>query len=188
MKKIVFICLISSLIFALCSCYDTLPIRVPDDFIPGDASDLNSEREHVNLIKTGGILYYDTGRFNDMEGRCGVSDGDFTKGAEEFEVPYNDGESNFSVNKNSFQIGTEENTIEVEFSDAWRIFKKVPDEIFSKNYKYCYCVRGRSQNADADSNFIVFANDETTTFKDAEYILIGSDTGEMKDIGVILAD
>jgi len=73
-------------------------------------------------------LYVDTGRVSENVPRCGVMDGEIT--AQVDTIPTEEGTSNFGVDY-GYQIGCEEDTIEVNIDGEWRIFRdtKHPPEM-----------------------------------------------------------
>lgn len=64
-------------------------------------------------------LYVDTGRVSEDTPRCGVMDGELTTQVDA--IPTKEGESNFGAGC-GYQIGSEEDTIEVNIDGEWHIF------------------------------------------------------------------
>lgn len=144
----------------------------------------NEARKAIKMVNVDGKLYYETNAESKLDARCGVSDGNFEKKVTEFEIPQNDGESNFSESS-SYQLGTEENTIEIPIGETWMIFKKIDSNRDVLKYKYCYTVNGTLPNAANDSTYLVLADVLGISFEDASYQLLGSDLNKMKDIYVL---
>lgn len=142
------------------------------------------DKDPVRMVRIDGGLYYDTDKESEITARCGNMDGEFKKAVkEEYEVPQNDGESNFS-DGNSYQISGED-TIEIIIDDEWEIFEKIPQPADELDYKYCYVLEGRLPNAETDSKYLVLANTKDITFNDVWYVFFGSDFTKMKDICAI---
>lgn len=146
-------------------------------------SNNETEKEPVKMVNVDGELYFELDEESEIEARCGVLDGNFSKSVGTFEIPKSDGETNF-LGAEGYQIGANENTIEIPIGDDWEIFKKLDTNRDVLKYKYCYTVEGTLPNAQSDSKFLVLA-DVFITFQEASYQLLGSDTGKMKDIYVL---
>lgn len=144
----------------------------------------NEKKEPIRIVNVNGELYYDIDEESDYEARCGVMDGNFTKTVELFEIPKNDGESNFSEGS-GYLIGKIKNTMEIPIGDDWEIFKKIDTKSDVLKYKYCYVVEGVLPNAYDDSELLVLADTMDISFNDASYQILGSDTSKMKDIFVL---
>lgn len=149
-----------------------------------DKNKIIHEKEPVRLVKINGSLYYETGEDSEVEARCGTLDGNLVKGADKYEIPLNDGETNFSGAK-GYQTGSAENTVEIPIGDDWEIFEKIDTNADILKYKYCYVLEGRLPNAADDSEYLVLANDTEVTFEEASYKLLGSDISKTKDIYVL---
>lgn len=141
-------------------------------------------KEPIRIVNVKGELYYDIDEESDIGARCGVMDGNFTKTVEIFEIPQNDGESNF-LEGGCYQIGNNKNTIEIPIGDDWEIFKKIDTNRDVLKYKYCYVVEDVLPNAHDDSELLVLADTMDISFKEASYQLFGSDSSKMKDIYVL---
>ena len=144
----------------------------------------NYEKDSIKIVRINGELYYETGRDNDTAVHRETVDGSFRKTVGKYEIPQNDNESNFN-DANSYQIGMQENTIEVPVDDDWEIFAKIDSNSDVLKYKYCYELEGELPNAKGESKYLVLANEENITFDDASYMLFGSDATKMKDIYVL---
>lgn len=79
----------------------------------------------IPMVMVNGQLYYDTGRRNNDELRCGVMDGEITSSVEGWEVPAEDGQSNFGSGY-GYQWGSKEGEIEVNIEDNWLVFETRP--------------------------------------------------------------
>ena len=98
----------------------------PTSIIVGktDTSNEKTIKDTVRIVNVKGELYYDTDEESETKAKCGVMDGNFTKTVDIFEIPKNDGESNFSEG-DCYQTGKNKNTIEIPIGDDWEIFKKI---------------------------------------------------------------
>lgn len=142
------------------------------------------DKESIRIVRLDGALYYETGDDVDDDERCGTPDGSFTKTVGKYEIPQNDGESNFR-DAGKYQFGAEADTIEIPIDDDLEIFKKIDTTADVLGYKYCYVLEGKLNNAEDDSEFLVLSNDKNTTFDEAAYVILGSDSSKMKDIYVL---
>lgn len=81
------------------------------------------------MVMVNGEIYLDTGKESDINGRCGVMDGEITSTVDGSEIPKEDNQSNFGegyeyqfVDKNSIDIFMNEKWIRfVKETDAWGI-------------------------------------------------------------------
>ncbi len=153
-------------------------------YISDKTDNTEYSKNPVKILKIDGNLYYETNKFSEADGRCGNADGSFKKTADEFEIPKNNGESNFSE-ADSYQVGIEENTLEIRMDNGWKVFEKIDTNSDISGYKYCCVLTGRMNNAESYSSLLVLANSKDITFNDASYVLFGSDTEKMKDIYVL---
>ncbi len=153
----------------------------PTEIILGKGTD---ELEAIKMVNIEGELYYETGEDNETAGRCGTMDGSLHKAVGAYEIPKNHGEANFK-SYSGYQLGFGEGLIEIPIDDDWEIFKRLDTNSDVLKYKYCYVLEGRLNNAKADSEFLVLANEMNITFSDAAYRMLGSDTAKMKDIYVL---
>lgn len=140
--------------------------------------------EPIRIANINNKLYYETDQESDIEARCGVMDGNFEKNVDRFVLPKHNGEVNFGEVE-GYQIGTEENTIEIPIDGDWEIFKMLDTNSDILKYKYCYVVEGTLPNAQEDSNFLVLADTLDITFEEAANQLFGSNTEQMKDAYVL---
>lgn len=72
------------------------------------------------MLMANGILYVDTGYVSGIFGRCGMLDGIITTVINADETPDQDGEANFTAD--GWQVGFEEDTIDVRIDDEYCIF------------------------------------------------------------------
>ena len=108
MKKVITISILA-ICALISSCGDkNTDIAGGDDKI----SKMTADIEAVRMVNIDGYLYYETDNDSELQARCGVMDGSFTKTVGELEIPKNHGEANFS-NVQGYQIGMTENTIEI---------------------------------------------------------------------------
>lgn len=190
MKKfLAFLVIVSCMLLGACT--DDVGIGViggsdgPTSVIVGESGKKTPyEKDEIKIAKIGGVLYYETGE--DLDGiKCGTMDGKLKKGCGSFEVPTNDGETNFAGAK-GWQVRSE-NTVIIPIEDDCEIFRKIENEK-ATSYKYCYILEGRMSGAVDDSEFLVLSNEENTTFDDVVYNLTGSNLAAMKDIYAIPID
>jgi len=122
------------------------------------------EKRPIKMINIDGVLYFDTGIVSDMSFRCGTMDRLLKKTVNENEIPKNSGEANFDAEgcQNATNI-----TKEVNIDGKWIIFKKYDTygRIFD-DLKYCHYIKGRLNNAAADSEVVVLSTNEDVTFND----------------------
>lgn len=95
-----------------------LPVE-PD--YPASAGGEGAEPEDTTrMVMVDGVLYADTGRLSQAEGRCGVMDGYLTSSVASG-APTRDDQSNFGTGY-GYQLGFEEGTIEVYIGQEWVVF------------------------------------------------------------------
>lgn len=82
------------------------------------------EMEFTPMVMIGGKLYMDSGRKSDIDGRCGVMDGQITSSVAPEQRPTADDQSNFGTGLD-YQIGAEPGTVEIFMNEAWEIFVPV---------------------------------------------------------------
>lgn len=151
-----------------------------------------SEREPVKAVMLDGSIYFETGEDNDMQGRCGTLDGNFTKTVDKWELPKRDNEANFELrNKNycGYQMGIIEGTIEVPIGDDWEIFKKInePEKDLTQ-YKYIFKVEGPTQYQHGDSEYVILANDLNISANDVAKSMFSSSSDDYIDIYILARD
>lgn len=79
------------------------------------------------LIKVHGDLYYSTEKESEMTVRCGTMDGTITSYVDENKIPQVDDQSNFGKDY-GYQIGQNENEIEVNKDGHWIVFEKCQNQ------------------------------------------------------------
>lgn len=130
------------------------------------------EKMSVRMFNADGELYYDSGIKSDIDARCGTLDGELKKKVKENEIPQKSGEANFDAE--GYQSATE-TTKEVCVGGEWLVFKKYDDQPENlKDFKYCFHIKGRLNNAEADSEIIVLSDNNDVTFNDVFEPLLSS--------------
>lgn len=76
----------------------------------------------IPMVMVNGELYYDTGKESEIDGRCGLMDGEITSSVDGSEIPAEDNQSNFGTGY-EYQIGTE-GRIEIYINNKWLVFEK----------------------------------------------------------------
>ncbi len=210
MKKLLLVILACILI--LCSCTpkenpenDNLPnqIECSDDASEGKGIDESSfEKYPIKIFKADGKLYYDTGEYVVQSIRkCGTLDGMFEEFCDEYEIPQNDGQSNFKSNDTYYENGwqsTSANIKEVPTTDGWKIFRRVETDLKTglSDYEYCMRLCGKLPDDEEKSEYIVFTNNKDADFADVlaqlsdntkEAYLIPVKYGEVYDWGLTLS-
>ncbi|MBE6966405.1 MAG: hypothetical protein E7441_10300 [Ruminococcaceae bacterium] len=130
------------------------------------------EKRSVRMFNVEGDLYYDTGLVSDITPRCGTLDGELEKTVGENEIPQKSGEANFEADGYQNATGI---TKEVNINGEWVIFKKY--NTYGKSLeglKYCHYIKGRLNNAVADSEIIVLSEKKEITFNDVYSPLLSS--------------
>lgn len=148
--------------------------------------DKRSDKKAVRMVRMEDELYYDSGKESEIEGRCGVMDGEITSAVDEFSIPTKNNQSNFDKDF-SYQIGAE-NTIEIFIDDTWMVFDKVKADKDISQYKYGFELKGTMPNAEGESKWIVFTNDKELTFEKASKSLYSSDSRDQADFYVLLME
>ena len=168
----------------LCGCNQASSIAViggsdgPTSVFVAQEDAQKTEVNPVRVIKVNGSLYYDSGLTNNIP-RCGNLDGGLVKAAGAYEIPKNDGEANFEpTTEYSNYFGYQSlSTItkDVPIDGNWVVFKK---EQTTRDYKYCFKIKGTHPNASKSSEYIVFANTTDITFEQITKYLFSS---QLKD-------
>ena len=115
-------------------------------------------KKTVRMIKVDGKLYYDSGKVSDIKGRCGTLDGELKQAGAEYEIPQNDDECNFE-GAQGYQNSTSI-TKEVLIDGDWVIFKLFDDsELDMSVFKYCFYLKGKSLNAENETEIVVLTED-----------------------------
>lgn len=168
MKKILIAVVVLSCVL-LCACREATSIGIiggADEpasiMLDGCEGQVQSEISPVRVIKAGGEVYYDSGITNNVP-RCGNLDGSLKKTVGAYELPQNDGESNFEPESDYFGYQSCTSiTKDVLVDGNWVVFKKVTPV---GDYKYCFKIKGTHPNAAKASEYIVFANTTDITFE-----------------------
>ncbi len=86
------------------------------------------ESDRIPMVMIEGSLYQSVGEISDMEGRCGVMDGEITSSVEGTEIPLEDGQSNFGTGYGYQRVDGEHIDIYMPFGDPdkweWVRFEK----------------------------------------------------------------
>ncbi len=82
----------------------------------------NELADLIPMVKIKGELYLDTGRESDINGRCGVMDGEITSTVEPSEKPIQDDQSNFGSGY-EYQF-VDDNSIDIYMNEKWIRFEK----------------------------------------------------------------
>lgn len=81
----------------------------------------NPEWDKIPMVMVDGKLYYDTGKESDIDGRCGMMDGEISSSVDGSETPTADNQSNFGTGF-GYQYGTDD-TIELLINGKWIVFE-----------------------------------------------------------------
>jgi hypothetical protein len=74
------------------------------------------------MVMVNGEIYLDTGKESDINGRCGVMDGEITSTVDGSEIPVEDNQSNFGQGY-EYQF-VDENSIDIFMNEKWIRFEK----------------------------------------------------------------
>lgn len=96
---------------------ETLEENIGDQAQTFDSESIPQSRR---MVMVNGTLYEDTGYVSGVWGRCGMLDGNIVSVIDDTEIPTEDGQANFQAP--GWQIGFEENTIEVPVDGEYCIF------------------------------------------------------------------
>lgn len=135
------------------------------------------EQEIIHILKIDGSYYYDTDVENTMGPRCGVMDGYIVSGSVPifpYSLPANDNETNFGVvaEKYGYQLGHEQDTIEVLENGTWKVYKKVvADDINA--YRYVYVLTSSFPDETNERSWLIFSNRLDLTFQDIQNQITG---------------
>lgn len=190
MKKIFFlavcaVCLITS------ACGDTGVGIIggadgPTSIFVTDKLGTQYEKRTIRMFNAGGELYFDSGEVSMLDARCGTLDGMLKKSVDEGKIPKNPGEANFDAA--GYQTGNG-NTKEVCIGDEWVVFYKfdgLSDDI--ENYDYCFYVRGRLNDAQSDSEWVVLTDNKDITFSEIYEPLLSSQYDENANTSKVALD
>lgn len=86
----------------------------------GETKEYLSDRRPMVMIN--GELYLDTNRESDLNGRCGVMDGEISSAVDGSEIPTQDNQSNFGDGYEYQYVG--ENSIDIYMNEKWIRFEK----------------------------------------------------------------
>ncbi len=174
MKRLYLVILAS--LFIMTSCAQGSKNNYDENKDAGLTSEVESsfEKYPIKIFKSDGKLYYDTGEYVVQSIRkCGTLDGMFEEFCNEYEIPQNDGQSNFKSDDTYYENGwqsTGDNIKEVPTNDGWKIFRRVETDLKTDLSDYKYCMRLCGTDADAGENekseYIVFTNDKNVTLND----------------------
>ncbi|MBR1772028.1 MAG: hypothetical protein IJ747_08360 [Lachnospiraceae bacterium] len=118
MKKTTTILIVLSLAAALSACGLKSSKEIAET--GGEQPESSQRAFPRRAVMANGVLYLDTGYVSGIWGRCGNLDGNIEKVIDRTELPDEDGEANFEAY--GWQVGFEENTIDVPIGDEFCIF------------------------------------------------------------------
>ena len=95
--------------------------KTDDKDVLNQSFEEKSEFDVIPMVMVNGKLYYDTGKENTFNGRCGTPDGEITLSVDMSEIPEKDNESNFATGF-KYQYGIN-NTIDVFINEKWIVFE-----------------------------------------------------------------
>ncbi len=169
MKRIITTILLMSCLL-LSACNDSASIGViggadgPTTII---VSNENGEtvKKPLRMIKVDGKLYYDSGKVSEMTARCGTLDGELKKVGAEHEIPKKNNQCNFE-GAEGYQNATSI-TKEIPIDGEWVIFKLFDDSELDMNvFEYCFYLKGKSPNAEKESEIVVLTEDINYDFEE----------------------
>lgn len=169
MKRILITSLILSCLL-LSACNDSTSVGViggadgpTSIFVSSENGD--TVKKPLRMIKVDGKLYYDSGKVSDMTPRCGTLDGELKQVGAEHEIPKNDNECNFE-GAEGYQSATSI-TKEIPINGEWVIFKQFDDsELDMSIFKYCFYLKGKTPNAEKESEIVVLTEDINYDFEE----------------------
>ena len=101
---------------------DEEEIKVPNDVV----------WDRIPMVMLNDELYFDSGRESDIDGRCGVMDGEITSTVDASEIPIQNNQSNFGDGYEYQYVG--ENIIDIYMNEKWIRFEKETKDRANKNY------------------------------------------------------
>lgn len=81
--------------------------------------------DRIPMVMIEGNLYLDTGKESDIDGRCGVMDGEITSTVEASEIPTQNNQSNFGKGYEYQHV--DKNSIDIFMNEKWMRFEKEED-------------------------------------------------------------
>ena len=179
MKRILITSLIlSCLLFSACNDSTSVGVIGGADgptsiFVSSENGD--TVKKPLRMIKVDGKLYYDSGKVSDMTPRCGTLDGELKQVGAEHEIPKNDNECNFE-GAEGYQSATSI-TKEIPINGEWVIFKQFDDsELDMSIFKYCFYLKGKTPNAEKESEIVVLTEDINYDFEEHNKLFSSSQT------------
>lgn len=168
---------IVSLLIALCMLF--VSGCSPAEKLPGeDALEIYSERKPIRMARIGDVLYYDTGAFWDSTlGRCGTMDTRLEKAASEYEIPTQNGTTNFGGADGAQLSGNDKYTIPID-GEGWAEFRRVDTDVDISKYKYCFYVRGKIIEDEDEKEFIALTNKADLDFGDVRKQLLNYESSK----------
>ena len=103
-----------------------------------DVTDAKKENQgsqkamYKRMAMVNGVVYVDTGYVSGVTGRCGTLDGSFGDVIGRYDMPEKEGQINFQAD--GWQVGFEEDTIEIPTDDGWCIFAAYGSGKYSQDY------------------------------------------------------
>ena len=142
------------------------------------------EKKLIKMINVDGELYFDSGLVSDAKVRCGTLDGELKKDVNEGEVPHGENTANFETD--GYQNATSI-TKEVNIDGKWVIFKKYRHAV-SKDFKYCFYIKGHLNNAAVDSELVVLTDNKDITFSQVYEPMLSSQADVGKEVRLVSHD
>ena len=93
-----------------------------EDGLSVSESGEQAQYDVIPMVMVGGRLYYDTGRENTLETRCGLPDGTIDSTVEGSEIPTQDNQSNFGAGFD-YQYEADDDTLEIFIDGKWMVFE-----------------------------------------------------------------
>lgn len=140
--------------------------------------DPDSITEGYRMAKVNGVLYYDAARESEIDARCGVMDGEFTKAGEADEIPVDDNTCNFD-GANGWQAGATEGEIEICIDGKWMVFCAIDDVLTDlSQFKYCKYMEGTLPDAEITDKMLVLTSEKDATYNDVMTFYMNADPDE----------
>ena len=93
-----------------------------EDGLSVSESGEQAQYDVIPMVMVGGRLYYDAGRENTLETRCGLPDGTIDSTVEGSEIPTQDNQSNFGAGFD-YQYEADDDTLEIFIDGKWMVFE-----------------------------------------------------------------